>query len=66
MRERREGGLAKSVKYGVCKFYALMFMSFTESQNGRAWKGPLEILSNPLTQAGGPRHGCPGWCPDGF
>jgi len=33
----------------------------TESQNGLACKGPLEvILSNPLTQAGPPRAGCQG------
>jgi len=38
----------------------------TESQNVRGWKGPLWITqSNPPTEAGSPRAGCTGPCPDG-
>jgi len=37
MGERRGGGLAKSAKYGVCNFYALMFISFTESLKITEW-----------------------------
>lgn len=39
----------------------------TESQNGWGWEGPLEvILSNPPAQAGSPRAGWQGSCPEGF
>ena len=40
--------------------------SFTESQNGRSWKGPLWVTqSNPPTEAGSPTAGCTGPCPGG-
>lgn len=48
--------------------YLLLSMScgrFTASQSGWGGKGPLEATwSNPPAQAGTPRAGCPGPCPD--
>ena len=39
---------------------------FTESQNGRGWKGPLWVTqSNPPAEAGSPTAGCRGPCPGG-
>ena len=39
---------------------------FTESQNGRGWKGPLWVIwSNPPAEAGSPTAGYTGPCPGG-
>ena len=49
---------------------AVCTSAISESQNSWGWKEPLEvILSNPFNlpaQAGPPRAGCPGPCPDSF
>ena len=40
-----------------------MNLKFTESQNGRGWKGPLWVIwSNPPAKTGSPRAGCTGPC----
>lgn len=37
------------------------------SQNGRGWKGPLQVIwSNSSAQTGPTGAGCPGQCPDSF
>ena len=46
-------------KFQLCR-------DFTESQNGRGWKGPLWVISsNSPAEAGSPTAGCTGPCPGG-
>ena len=49
------------------KANCICFHTITESQNGWGWRAPPEVIwSTHPAQAGPPRPGCPGPCPEKF
>ena len=53
-----------SCLYLCTGIFSFPLVSFTESQNGRGWKGPLWVTQpNPHAETGSPTAGCRGPCP---
>lgn len=53
--------LDSALKYTMAQLFSL------SPQNGRGWKGPLEVtFSTPLLRQGHLEQGCPEQCPGGF